>query len=337
MSRLLLSLSALVLLGCGSDALAPGDATSTSPAATTPPGPPPPTPPSSSSEPPAPPPADGGSDAQSKPACPATANAKPGETTETITVGGVSRTFIVHVPPGYTGASPVPLVLDFHPMGVSAGLWKLATGWAGIADSKNFVVVWPQGIDDKWNVGRCCNTQDDVAFVRAMVAKVEAEACIDPKRVYSTGCSNGGGMTYRLACDAADIIAAGAPVDFDCITGPTNSPSCGNCAPTRPMSITQFRGTKDGSVPYDGGPTSVVAGLEFPGAKANFADWAARNACTGTSHPDPAHPTCDTYSTCGGGTSTTLCTVPLGMHCTSYLTFGIADIAWAALSKSTMP
>src|SRR5206468_11962257 len=118
-----------------------------------------------------------------------------GETTETITVGGLSRTFTVHVPPGYSGKAAVPLVLDFHPLSVSASLWKVATGWANVADDKGFVLVWPQGVGDSWNVGRCCGQAheqnvDDVAFARAIVAKLESKACIDEKRVYATGASN---------------------------------------------------------------------------------------------------------------------------------------------------
>ena len=76
-------------------------------------------------------------------------------------------------------------------------------------------------------------------------------------------------MAYRLACDAADVIAAVAPVDFDCITGPTNDPSCGACMPARPISVRQFRGLLDFLVPYEGGETSVVAGAaEFrPGER----------------------------------------------------------------------
>lgn len=273
--------------------------------------------------------------------CPATTLAA-GDSTATIDVGGVQRTYFVHVPSSYSGKSAVPLVFDYHPLSVSAGLWKLATGWAGVADQQGFIVVWPQGVGDSWNAGRCCGSAhdgnvDDVAFFRAMVAKLESSACIDQKRIYVSGCSNGGGMAYRLACDAADVVAAAAPVDFDCITGPTNSPSCASCNPSRPISVTQFRGTADSSVPYDGGPTSVVAGLSFPGARANFADWGTRNACTGSPQPEPTHPTCDTYPSCASGTETTLCTVPNGFHCANYLPFGIANIAWESFAHHVMP
>jgi polyhydroxybutyrate depolymerase len=258
-------------------------------------------------------------------------------------VGNVSRTYIVHVPPGYTGTKPAPLVFDFHPLGVPAGTWKLATGWAGVADQAGFILVVAQGDGDSWNVGkRCCmqahdDGMDDVAFVRAMAAKVSADACIDSKRIYATGCSNGGGLTYKLACDAADLIAAAAPVDFDCITGATNNPSCGDCNPSRPMSVYQFRNQQDKSVPYEGGPTEVVAGLEFPGAKANFADWANRNSCSGTAQSVPNQPMCDQYGSCAGGTEIALCTQPFGYHCANYIPFGIANTAWTMLQKNARP
>jgi polyhydroxybutyrate depolymerase len=278
----------------------------------------------------------------SGPSCPAGLTAKPGETTETIMVGGIARTYILHVPPSYTGKTAMPLVFDFHPIGVDASLWKYVAGWGTAADSQGFVVVWPQGYGSSWNVGRCCPPAldagvDDVAFTRAMIDQISSEACIDSKRVYASGCSNGGGMSYKLACDAADVIAAVAPVDFDCITGPTNDPSCGDCNPSRPITEVQFRTPTDQFCPYDGGPTSVVAGLLFPGAKANFATWAGIDQCTGSPQADPSQPACDTYEKCAGGAQATLCSVPNGTHCGYYTTFPVVDTAYSAFQAHPLP
>ena len=258
-------------------------------------------------------------------------------TTETVVVGGVSRTFIVHVPPGYTVQSPVPLVFDFHPLSVSAAVWKDATNWAATADTQGFIVVWPQGIMNAWNVGRCCGAADDVAFTRAMIAQISMEKSIDAKRIYATGCSNGGGMSYKLACEAADVIAAVAPVNFDCLTGAQNNPSCGSCNPSRPISESQFMGTADMYVPYDGGPTSVVAGLEFPSAQANFATWAGIDGCTGSPQPEPAQASCETYGSCNADAGVTLCTIANGTHCGSYGTYPIVQIAWQAFQSQSLP
>jgi polyhydroxybutyrate depolymerase len=144
-------------------------------------------------------------------------------------------------------------------------------------------------------------------------------------------------MAYRVACDAADAIAAVAPVDFDCITGPTNDPSCASCSPSRPISEIQFRGTSDFAVPYNGGSTPVVPGLTFPGAEQNLATWGGLNVCTGSPEGLPSHAACEAFPTCGGGVDTVLCTVQNGTHCGSYSSFGIVDIVWEMFQRASLP
>jgi polyhydroxybutyrate depolymerase len=259
-----------------------------------------------------------------------------------ITIGSLSRSYIRHIPPGYSGKTPVPLMFDIHGLSDSPTGEKNKTGWGAVADAKGFIIVWPQGYMSSWNVGRCCNPAqaqnvDEVAFFKAMVAKLAEETCIDLKRVYATGCSNGGGMSYKLACDAADTFAAVAPVDFDCITGPMSSPSCAMCSPSRPITEVQFRGTSDTAVPYDGGTTPVVTGLVFPGAQTNFTTWGQINMCTGAPTPLPNNSACQQYPTCAGGVETTLCTMQNGTHCGSYQSFDIANVAWEQLQKYALP
>jgi polyhydroxybutyrate depolymerase len=257
-------------------------------------------------------------------------------------VGTQMRTYVVRVPPGYTGEAPVPVVIDFHPLGGSGSSWKNSSGFGALADREGFIMVWPNGVGNSWNVGRCCppamdQDVDDVAFVRAIVEQLQIDACIDGKRVYATGCSNGGGMSYKVACETADIIAAVAPVDFDCVVGPSNDPSCGGCAPARPISATQFRATNDVAVAYEGGPAPIPRGMNFPGAEANFADWAEINECTGSPEMLAGHPACQTYTTCAAGAQTTLCTAEGGTHCGNYHSLGIADIAWELFQKASLP
>jgi polyhydroxybutyrate depolymerase len=272
--------------------------------------------------------------------CPSTATAMPGETNESIMVGGMARTFVRHVPPGYTGKTPVPVVIDFHPLGGTGSSWKGSTNWGSVADKQGFIMIWPDGVGNSWNVGRCCSTAqsqnvDDVAFTKAIVATLEKEACIDPKRVYATGCSNGGGMAFKIACDAADVIAAVAPVDFDCVTGDTVNPSCANCAPARPISEMQFRGTSDAEVPYDGG--SGPRGTMFPGAEENFSEWKGIDMCTGSAASLPDHSACQAYTSCAGGVEAILCSVQNGMHCGNYQSFDIVNIAWQMFQTQALP
>lgn len=273
-------------------------------------------------------------------ACPATATVMPGESSMSVMVGGMARTFVRHVPPGYTGKGPVPVVIDFHPLGGSGSSWKGSTGWGSLADKEGFIMIWPDGIGQSWNVGRCCadaqsQKVDDVGFTKAIVESLAKDACIDPKRVYATGCSNGGGMAFKVACDAADVIAAVAPVDFDCVTGDAADPSCGSCTPARPISEVQFRGTNDTAVPYGGG--SGPRGTMFPGAAENFSEWKGINMCADAAEAVADHSGCETYGACAGGVETILCTVQNGTHCGNYQSFDIVNVAWEMFQRQALP
>ena len=261
------------------------------------------------------------------------------------------RTYLLHIPTSYTGKTPVPVVFDFHGLGGSGSSQKGLSGWATLGDSKGFITVFPNGVGNSWNIGRCCSTAqtqnvDDVGFVRAIIKQLQTDACIDSKRVYASGCSNGGGMSYKLACDAADVIAAVAPVDCDCVTGSTSNPSCASCSPARPISEIAFRATGDQVVPYNGGRCSIAAdcppgmscmNFDFPGAATNFSTWATIDQCTGSAQALSGHPACQTNSTCGDGAQVTLCTQQGGSHCGNYASLGIVNIAWEMFQKEALP
>jgi len=284
----------------------------------------------------------GGSNGEPLPGCPATATAVAGERTQSLMVGGQNRTYLLHVPPGYTGTAPVPVVFDFHGLGGSGMQPRSSSGWAAVADREGFIMVYPNGSSNAWNVGRCCPPAadqgiDDVAFVRAILARLESEACVDAKRVYASGCSNGGGMSYKLACEAADVLAGVAPVDFDCVVGENNVPSCGGCNPARPITEVQFRATGDALVSYNGGPAPIPQGMDFPGAEQNFSDWGEINACTGTPVALAGSSVCQTFPACANGVETTLCTRQGGSHCGNYVALDIANVAWQQFQRSSLP
>jgi polyhydroxybutyrate depolymerase len=276
------------------------------------------------------------------PACPASATASPGETNRSVTVGGMNRTYLLHVPPGYDGSTPVPVVIDFHPLGGTGNGQRNLSGWGDLADQEGFIAVFPNGVDNSWNVGRCCppaadQQVDDVAFARAIIAQLQTEACVDAKRIYASGCSNGGGMSYKVACEAADVIAAVAPVDFDCVVGPNNVPSCGGCNPARPISEIQFRATGDFAVNYEGGPAPIPQGMDFPGAEQNLSDWGEINSCTGAPAPLDDHPACEAFPTCADGAQTMLCTRQGGGHCNNYAALDIVNVAWEMFQNTSLP
>lgn len=256
-----------------------------------------------------------------------------GDQTRTIQVGGVNRTYILHVPAAYAGTSSVPLIVDFHPIGGSASGQAGSSPYKSRTDADGAITAYPNGLaspnmGQAWNVKGCCTTANDTAFARAIVADVRKVACVDPKRVYAVGFSMGGGMTHYAACHLADVFAAGAPAAFDLLKQNVDL-----CKPSRPLTMVMFRGTNDNVVAYAGGYSAVVQGMaiDFLGAKTTFQKWASLNQCTGSPSAEDANG-CSTYSNCAGGVQVTLCTKQGGGH-----EHGNAAVGWPILKKYTMP
>jgi len=238
----------------------------------------------------------------------------------------MNRTYILHVPTAYTGKTPVPLVLDFHALGGTGSQEQSLSGYQAIADREGFPILFPDGIDNAWNIGPCCTnsrTVDDLGFAKGMVAAIVAQACIDTNRVYATGFSMGGGMSHYLACNAADVFAAVAPASFDLLV-PDEEP----CAPSRPISVITYRGTADTTVPYAGGkgPSGKVT---FLGAQGSFQRWASIDGCM---TPTTANGDCTYYKTCSGGVEVGLCVKQGGGHAP-----GDANVGWSFLSRFSLP
>jgi polyhydroxybutyrate depolymerase len=187
--------------------------------------------------------------------------ASPDDLSGTLESDGRSRAYFVHLPPGYTGKQPLPLVLVLHGATESPEGVEELSGMSLKADKENFIAVYPRGTGrlsnvPTWNSGNCCgyalmNHVDDVGFLRALIEKLGHDYVVDPKRIYVTGISNGGMMTYRAACELSDKIAAIAPVE-----GEQNV----DCRPGSPVSVIVFHGTADHLVPFDGGTTPFQIG-----------------------------------------------------------------------------
>jgi polyhydroxybutyrate depolymerase len=224
----------------------------------------------------------------------------------TIDFGGLSRDFIVHVPATWS-AAPTPLVLNFHGLQMDSALQRWVSLMDDESDADGYVVAYPNGIGKSWNAGFCCGTAqqqnlDDVGFAVEIVNKLSPIFCIDPNRVYSTGISNGGHMSYTLACERADVFAAVAPVAGVITTNEA-------CAPSRPVSVLHFHGTSDAIVSYSAG----IAGV---GAVQTTQNFAALDGCSPTSSVTltQGSVSCQTWSGCTSGNDVELCTVNGGGH-----------------------
>jgi polyhydroxybutyrate depolymerase len=224
----------------------------------------------------------------------------------------------------------VPLVLDFHGFTSDSFQQRLISGFLSQSDTSGFVVAHPNGygVQRSWNAGPFCCGQavaeklDDVGLAKAIVKEISARVCIDPKRVYATGISNGGMLSHRLACEASSVFAAIAPVAGRIDLLPITS-----CQPGRPVPVIAFHGFTDELVPYQE-------------AKNAIAHWVKVNGCTdpGSVTYTKGKASCTSYSTCSAGTKVSFCTLTAG-HITYWNadSVSIAAVGWDFLSKFTMP
>jgi polyhydroxybutyrate depolymerase len=166
---------------------------------------------------------------------------------------GIQRDYILYIPAIYDGGTEVPLVFNFHGFGSNANEQMLYGDFRAIADSEGFLLVHPEGTffngNQHWNVGGFTigSTVDDVGFTEALIEELAGLYTINLNRVYATGMSNGGYMSFLLACQLSEKIAAVASV-----TGSMTPETFDACNPQHPTPILQIHGTNDEIVPYNG-------------------------------------------------------------------------------------
>jgi polyhydroxybutyrate depolymerase len=238
-----------------------------------------------------------------------------------FTFQSLTYNYIVHLPPSYDGTKRTPLVLNWHGLSSSASQEEFFSAMDPVSDREGFVLVYPNSPDKSWNAGTCCASnamsRDDVGFAMALIAQLRGQTCIDAKRIYTTGMSNGAFMSYRLGCEHAETFAAIAPV-----AGKVGIPSC---MPSRPVPLMAFHGDADPLVAYDAGTLSgETPPLTVPDT---VKAWSTRDGCT--MGPDVTYQmgtvTCNTYSACSQGATVTLCTATGAGHCwpgQSYCPYG---------------
>jgi len=194
-----------------------------------------------------------------------------GSADQSITSDGLSRTYILHVPPGYDGLKRTPLVLSFHGYSLSASFFAPYANFDVVADAQGFIVVTPDAVGSPsvWNSRAASGGTDDVTFVKELLAKLDGELCIDPDRIYAAGFSNGGGMALRAACDLPQQIAAIGVVGATYV----------NCREQVPLIA--FHGLADPIVPFDGGDLPPERGGPFPSVRRSVSEWARTLGCDG--------------------------------------------------------
>ncbi len=196
-----------------------------------------------------------------------------GSTVHGLRFGGLDRTYRLYIPDGLPTSAP--LVVMLHGGFGSAEQAERAYGWDQLADSAKFVVAYPDGEGRAWNTnGGCCGRPgreniDDVGFITAVVKDIGANIGVDADRVYATGISNGGMMSYALACNTATFAAI----------GPDSATQLDACAAPHPTSVMHIHGTADRLIRYDGEPGVGVARIDGPPVADLNAFWRGVDHC----------------------------------------------------------
>jgi len=175
-----------------------------------------------------------------------------GKMTKQLVVNNTNREYIIYVPENFTGNSSLPLLLSFHGLSSNMNFNYDYTNFDELAERENFIVVHPNGIDNRWTVSATNNP--DIDFIEALLDQLENDYNIASNRIYSTGMSNGGNFSFTLACGLNDRIAAIASV-----TGLMLQMAIGDCIPSRPLAVLHIHGTEDLIANY----AFVQGGLDF--------------------------------------------------------------------------
>lgn len=237
------------------------------------------------------------------------------------------RKVLVHLPKAQDATRPAPLVLAFHGGGGSADHMANDAhyGLQRKADEAGFIVAFPNGYSKlpggrfaTWNAGGCCGDArdrgvDDVGFARAVVAALEGRYRIDKTRVFAIGMSNGGMLSHRMACEAADLFRAVASV--------AGTDATSSCTPSRPISVLHIHAADDDHVLFNGGAgpgafrdESKV--MNFVSVPETVSRWVQRDHCSAAPRRllDKPGAYCEVNEGCAGAAAVQLCVTTTGGH-----------------------
>jgi len=188
------------------------------------------------------------------------------------------------VPKGYDADVPTPLIVSLHGYSGSGEGHDRRWGISALSDRYNFLTIAPDGTRETggnrspyWNASdACCNFEgtaiDDSAYLLHLIDRIKASYNVDPARVFVIGHSNGGFMSYRMAYEHSDVVAA-----IVSLAGANHLEQ--REAPPQPVHVLQIHGTDDTTIAYRGGE---IQGNRYPSAIASVSRWAQYNGCDGT-------------------------------------------------------
>ena len=214
---------------------------------------------------------------------------------QTIQHDGLTREYSIYVPASYDGTTNFPLLFNLHGGGGTNSAWQVTSDMRPIADTANFILVYPQARPDpsdgnsfNW-IPKVPGTFDDVPFFSSLIDTITSNYQIDQNRIYACGYSLGGDMTFELGCKLNNRIAAIALVARTMQANPNSF-----CSPVHPTGVLTILGTDDLVSPYNG---IVFGGLEYYiSAAATHSYWATHNKCVTTAIMSTVSPSVERYT-----------------------------------------
>jgi polyhydroxybutyrate depolymerase len=247
----------------------------------------------------------------------------PGDYTFDLIHDGTQRMYMLHIPKNYQATQPTPLVLSLHGGGGNMKYQATEEYYHLISKSESagFIAAFPNGYSSlrkgklaTWNAGICCGkardtNSDDVGFISKVIDDIKKQVNIDSHRIYANGMSNGGMMSYRLACEMADTFAAIAAV-----AGTDGTTKCG---PSRPIPILHIHALDDDRVLFNGGSGSASkTHADFASVPDTIGKWVNLNRCNATPKRvlEVKGAYCEVYDQCSNHSEVKLCVTETGGH-----------------------
>ena len=189
--------------------------------------------------------------------------------------GGISRSYTIYVPSGYTSESETPLVVNMHGLTLNRNFQMTQSGMNTVAEREGFLVVYPDAVNSDW-----FGPHDNIGFIDRLLDDVSSQYSVNASKVYATGFSQGGMMSYLLSVERPDQFAAIASIGGTrpFANGVLYPPGI-EALPDRPFPLLHIHGTSDPLVPYNGGVGPPVGGysFSFPPVERVVSDYVANN------------------------------------------------------------
>jgi len=264
-----------------------------------------------------------------------------------INHGGANRTFVYYIPSSWNQSQQFPLLILLHGLTQSGPGVMDITNFNAIAEQNNFIVCYPNGINNAWNANMniTVSTADDLGFIESLATYFQSNFNTNPVKQYLCGFSNGGFMSHKIACESSQCFAAIAT-----ISGNMSDTTYANCNPQFNPAVLHIHGTADAIVPYNGGAGTGVS-VDLTMEKwASFLNCNASPASVqmpNTSLVDLSSPERITYSNCfsplelikitGGGHQWPGISTLVGGAGTINMDFYSPQVIWDFLSGKSCP